>query len=106
MGQSKDVKGKGAGVWDGGMVIQEHSPILSTLLAEMASHSGWIMYNNPFIYTHSAFIRCAGEGTSSMEIKASQGEIHLDIPLGIVSPLEFLHLHGHFLKFLNQLLMA
>lgn len=76
------------------------------LLAAMASHSGWIMYNNTFIYTHSAFIRCAGEGSGSIEIKSSQGEIHLDIPLGIVPLLELLHLRGHFLEFLNWLLVA
>lgn len=64
------------------------------------------MYNNTFIYTHSAFVRCAGEGSSSIEIKASRGEIHLDIPLGIVPLLELLHLHGHFLDFLNWLLVA
>lgn len=88
------------------MVNQEHTPIPSTLLAAMASHSGWIMYNNIFIYTHSAFIQCAEEGTSSTEIKALQGEIHLDTPLGIVPPLELLHLRGHFLEFLNRLLVA
>lgn len=85
------------------MVIQEHTLILSMLLA---SHSGWIMYNNTFIYTHRAFICCAGEGSSSMEIKASREEIHLDIPLGIVPLLELLHLRGHFLEFLNWLLVA
>lgn len=102
LGSIPDGKGKGAGVWNGGIVIQEHTPVL----AVMASHSGWIMDNNTFIYTHSAFIRCAGEGSSSMEIKASLGEIHLDIPLGIVPPLELLHFRGHFLEFLNQLLVA
>lgn len=77
------------------------TPIPSTLLAVMASHSGWIMYNNTFIYTHTASFRCAGEGSSSTEIKSSQGEIHLDIPLGILPLLELLHLCGHFLEFLN-----
>lgn len=106
LGSIPELKGKGAGAWNGGIVIREHIPMPSVLLAAMASHSGWIMCNNTFIYTHGAFVRCAGEGSSSIEIKASRGEIHLDIPLGIVPLLELLHLRGHFLEFLNWLLVA
>lgn len=44
---------------------------------------------------------CAGGGSSSTERKASRGEIHLDIPLGIVPLLELLRSRGHFLEFLT-----
>lgn len=106
LGSIPELKGKGAGPCNGGMVIQEHTLVPSTLLAAMASHRGWMMSDNTLIYTHGAFIQCAGDGGSSIEIKASRGEIHLDIPLGIVPLLELLHLRGHFLEFLNWLLVT
>lgn len=53
-----------------------------------------------FIYI-APFIRHVAEGSGSIEIKASRGEMHLVLLLGNVPLFELLHLRGHFLELLN-----
>lgn len=51
-----------------------------------------------FIYI-APFSRRVAEGSGSVGIKTSQGEIHLVIPLGNMP--RCLRLHGHLLELLN-----
>lgn len=70
-----------------------------------SDQSGWYTTMHLFIYI-APFIRHVVEGSGSIEIKASWGEIHLVILLGNVPLFELLHSCGRLLELLNWSLVG